>query len=56
MTHMCSALLNNDISRLTRSILADKPRVTKFPIEWDTAKESKDSATSQDMDMEEVEE
>lgn len=22
--------------RLTRSILADKPRVTKFPIEWDS--------------------
>ena len=27
-------------SRLMRSILADKPRVTKFPIEWDPAKEA----------------
>lgn len=24
-----------DISRVEREILADKPRVTKFPIEWD---------------------
>ncbi|KAK2079592.1 hypothetical protein QBZ16_001987 [Prototheca wickerhamii] len=45
-----------EVPKLELSILADKPRVTKFPIEWDTAKESKDSAMSQDMDMEEVEE
>jgi len=25
---------------LLRNILADKPRVTKFPIEWDAAKEA----------------
>lgn len=27
-------------SRLVRNILADKPRVTKFPIEWDAAREA----------------
>ena len=26
--------------RLLRNILADKPRVTKFPIEWDPAQGS----------------
>lgn len=31
-----------------RSILADKPRVTKFPIEWDAVKES---TAAMDMDM-----
>ena len=27
-------------ARLMRNILADKPRVTKFPIEWDNAREA----------------
>ena len=25
----------SDLSQVTRRILADKPRVTKFPIDWD---------------------
>ena len=29
--------------RLWRNILADKPRVTKFPIEWDQVKEEADT-------------
>ncbi|GAB4815579.1 hypothetical protein N2152v2_002625 [Parachlorella kessleri] len=29
-----------EVDKLVRSILADKPRVTKFPIEWDPAKEA----------------
>lgn len=37
--------------RLVRSILADKPRVTKFPIEWDDAKSK---SGGEGMDVEDV--
>mgnify|MGYP003889037783 CR=1 FL=1 len=30
-----------DLSQITRRILADQPRVTKFPIEWHSWKTSK---------------
>ena len=29
-------VLNSQLCRLVRSILSDKPRVTRFPVEWDT--------------------
>lgn len=41
--------------RITRTILADKPRVTRFPIKWDdildeTAKKAEDEALDRDAD------
>ena len=35
--------------RLWRNILADKPRVTKFPIEWDQVKEEADMGAEQQL-------
>ena len=32
-----------DVDRLVRSILADKPRVTKFTIDWDDQEENKEN-------------
>ncbi len=38
--------------RLWRNILADKPRVTKFPIEWDQVKEEADMGAEQQQEGE----
>lgn len=35
--------------RLWRNILADKPRVTKFPIEWDQVKDEADVGGEQQL-------
>lgn len=42
-----------DISKVTRTIVADKPRVTRFPIQWDGELESpnSDDLLPQDLDM-----
>lgn len=36
--------------RLYRNILADKPRVTKFNINWDTAQEASGLASGMEVD------
>lgn len=38
-----------DINKLQRSILADKPRVTRFPIDWGGANPSSPSDASADL-------
>jgi len=38
-----------DINKLQRNILADKPRVTRFPIEWSNASQSSPSGASADL-------
>ncbi|KAJ3312997.1 ASF1 anti-silencing function 1 [Boothiomyces sp. JEL0838] len=42
-----------DFSKLCRSILAEKPRVTRFPIPWDNLEEKQEEKV-QDQDMSEV--
>ena len=38
-----------DINKLQRSILADKPRVTRFPVEWGNASQSSPAGASADL-------
>jgi histone chaperone ASF1 len=39
-----------DVAKLQRNILADKPRVTRFPIDWSPAAEQEQNGTFADDD------
>jgi ASF1 like histone chaperone len=48
----CSTVFFISFRRLWRNILADKPRVTKFPIEWDQVKEEANMGGEQQQEGE----